>query len=415
MVNRPFRKLMRVEAALRLAFASVETVKGIERVRIERALGRVLARKIVAKKYLPPHDIAVVDGYAVRSIDLRHPSRKPVTLRLVGRSKIGELSRIRLRRGETVAVATGSMMPRGGDAAVMIEDTKMRVGNRVEFRESIKPLEGVTRQGDDLKPGRVVLERGSRLRPEDIGVLKALGLTSVQVVRRVRVAILSTGDELVNKARRGDSAKTVDLNRPILKGMLRELGASVVDLGIVKDDEAAIKGALRRGLSYADLVLVTAGSSVGNSDLVSRCINSLGKPGMIVHGVAMRPAMPTGVAAIGGKPVVSLPGFPVSAVFAFRVFVRPLIAKLVGAPDTHDPTITATLSERIHRIKGGRTFVRVRVRKVRSGYVAVPVAAQRSSILTSIVDANGIVTIPESMSQMDAGTKVWVTLTGAVS
>ena len=198
----------------------------------------------------------------------------------------------------------------------------------------------------------------------------------------------------------------------ILTAMLRELGAIPVDLGIVDDDEGAIKAALRAGLGAADLVLVTAGSSVGKRDLVPACINSLGRPGMIVHGVAMRPAMPTGVAVVKGKPVVSLPGFPVSAMFAFRVFVRPLLAKLVGAPELPEPTVQAVLKERVTGMPGSRTFVRVRVKKVGDGYVAVPLKAQRSSILTSMVDANGVVTLSESAPSIEAGKEVSVTLTG---
>ena len=414
MPSREFRHLTKVEDATRLFFDAVRAVREVESIKIERALGRVLARPIVAKRYLPAHDIAVVDGYAARSVDLRHASsRNPTILKLVGENRLGESSRSKVRKGETVAVATGSIIPKGSDAVVMIEDTRPLSENRVEFRRPINPRQGMTGRGEDLRPGRLALDRGSRLRPEDIGVLKALGLATVPVVRRLRVAVLSTGNELVDKAGKHDSPKVVDLNRPILTAMLQELGAKPLDLGIVEDDERAIKAALRAGLATADLVLVTAGSSVGKMDLVPSCINSLGRPGMIVHGVAMRPAMPTGVAVVRGKPVVSLPGFPVSAMLAFRIFVRPLLAKLVGAPEQLESTVKAVLEKRANGTPGSRTFVRVKVRRAKDGYVAVPLAAQRSSILTSMVDANGIITLPESSPLIEAGREVSVTLTGS--
>ena len=416
MPTREFRKLTRVEDATRLFFDAVGTVRDVESIKIRDALGRVLARRVVATRYLPAYDIAVVDGYAVRSVDLhRVSSRKPKILRLVGESKLGQLPRAQVREGETVTVATGSVVPKGSDAVVMAECAKALSGNRVEFREPINPRQGMTGKGEDVRPGRLVLESGRRLRPEDIGVLKALGVGTIPVVRKLRVAVLSTGNELVDTVRRSDSGKIVDLNRPILTAMLRELGANPVDLGIVEDDEKEIMAALRAGLAKTDLVLVSAGSSVGKRDLVPGCINRLGEPGMIVHGVAMRPAMPTGVAVVKGKPVVSLPGFPVSAMLAFRVFVRPLLAKLVGAPSLFDPSVKAILKKRVSGTPGSRTFVRVRVERVGNGYVVVPLAAQRSSILTSMVDANGIITLPESVASIGAGCEVSVTLTGSLA
>jgi len=414
--TRGFRKLTSVEDARRQFFDAVGSVRDVESVRLSDALGRVLARRIVARGYLPVNDISVVDGYAVRSKDLRPASsRNPKVLHLVGESRLGQLSRTRVTRDETVRVATGSIVPKGSDAVVMVEDTQALGGDRVKFHEAVHPRKGITAKGEDLRPGQLVVDRGSRLRPEDIGVLKALGLTTVPVVRRMRVGVLSTGDELVNAIRKSDPAKIVDLNRPIITAMLQELGAAPVDLGIVKDDDVAIKTALKKGLAATDLVLVTAGSSVGHRDLVPECINSLGKPGVIVHGVAMRPAMPTGVAVVRGKPVVSLPGFPVSAMLAFRVFVRPLLAKLVGAPELPEPTIKAVLKKRVRSIENSRTFVRVRVHRVGSQFVAVPLKAQRSSLLTSMAHANGIVTLPESVQSIEAGTEVSVTLTGHVA
>jgi molybdenum cofactor synthesis domain-containing protein len=228
------------------------------------------------------------------------------------------------------------------------------------------------------------------------------------------VGILSTGNELVDAPKRGNSGKIVDLNRPILSAMVRELGADPIDLGIANDDTRIIEGRLKAGLGKTDVVLVTAGSSVGKRDLVPDCINRLGNPGMFIHGVAMRPALPTGLAVVKGKPVISLPGFPVSAMIAFRTFVRPLLAILGGAPEPVEPTIRAVLKEAITGFPAHRTFVRVRVRKVKTGYEAAPLKAQRSSQLSSMVGANGIVTVSEEAQPIKAGTVVTVTLTGDI-
>ncbi len=413
MPTRQFRRLTSVEDATRRFLDTVETVRTVESVKIQDALGRVLARRIVSRKYLPAHDIAVLDGYAVHSADVRHASaRNPTILQLVGESRLGEPSRNRVGRGETVAVATGSILPKGADAVVMVENTRILGRGRIQFRVSVVPREGMTGKGEDLTPGRSVIDRGNRLRPEDIGMMKALGLATVPVVRRVQVGILSTGNELVNTARKSRPEKIVDLNRPIFAAMLEQSGAIPVDLGIVEDDEWAITSALRAGLLRTDVVLITAGSSVGKKDLVAHCINTLGSPGMLIHGISMRPAMPTGLAVVKGKPIVSLPGFPVSAMIAFRVFVRPLLARLSGAPGQVDPTVKAVLKKRVRGIEGSRTYVRVRVKRVRDGFVAVPLEAQRSSILTSMVNANGIVTVSEDIQLIEAGTEVSVTLTG---
>jgi len=244
--------------------------------------------------------------------------------------------------------------------------------------------------------------------------MRALGHTKVRVVRKPRIGIISTGDELVDSPSKLSPGKIIDLNRSILSGMTQELGAVPLDMGIAPDQEKEILRALRRGLRHSDAVLISAGSSVGKRDLLPKCINSIGEPGMVVHGVAMRPSLPTGLAVVKGKPVVSLPGFPVSAIMAFRVFCRPLIAMLSGGQELEESTVRALLKGRIVGIDGYRTYVRVRVRRTADGFIAEPLKVQRSSALTSMVDANGIVTIPEGTSAVDAGQVVDVAVIGEI-
>jgi molybdopterin molybdotransferase len=414
---RGFQNPRKVDEARRLFFRAVRTNSyATQAVRLPEALERILARDAIARQYLPATDVAVVDGYAVRSADLRGASlKRPVFLKLVGESRLGEVCHLQVRWGETVTVATGSSVPKGGDAVVMVERATRPRPNMVQFRTPVSAWQGITRKGDDVRPGSVVLGRGSRLRPEDIGALKALGLERVEVLRKVRVGLLSTGNELVDTYGKKGSARIVDLNRPILSAMVREAGAHPVDLGIARDNKAEITAALKDGLVKSDVVLVTAGSSVGRRDLVPECINRLGRPGVIVHGVAMKPAMPTGLAVVEGKPIVSLPGFPVSAMIAFRAFVRPLLTRLVGATAPLEPTVLAVLEKKITGTPGHRTFVRVLVRRKGDRYVAAPLRRQRSSQLMSMVHANGIVTLPESVHGVGVGKKVLVSLTGDIS
>ncbi len=378
-------------------------------------LGRFLGKDVVADLYLPPFDRAVMDGYAVRAEDVRNASQeKPATLEVVGESRLGEECRIVVGPGKAVAVATGSMMPPGADTVVIVERTSALPGNKVAVHAPAGPRQSIASKGEDVTPGIVVLRKGGKLRSQDIGFLKALGLAKVQVVRRPRIAILSTGNELVDSSNKQRAAKSVDINRPILSAMARESGAVPVDLGIVRDRGVEITAALRKGVKSSDAVIVTAGSSAGKSDLVPKCIDRLGKPGMLVHGVAMRPAMPTGLAVVHGKPMLSFPGFPVSAIFAFRVFARPLIARMMGVREQIEPTVKAALSDRISGAPGYRTFVRVAVKRTQNGLVAEPLKVQRASVLMSMVGANGIVTIPEDISSFEAGQTVDVALIGQV-
>jgi len=411
-----FQNLTKVDDALRAFLGSLgEPSIKLETVDVEKALGRYLGKNVVANQHIPPADRSVMDGYGVRSEDVQNASQgKPAILQVVGESRLDDVCRITVGLGETVAVATGSVVPAGADTIVIVEQTRSLPGNKIAIHAPATAGQSISKKGEDVSPGTVVLTRGKRLRPQDIGILKTLGLPRVRVVRAPRVAILSTGNELVRSLRKRDATKIVDINRPILSGMVQEMGAKSLDLGIVKDRETEITRALRKGLSLSDVVLVSAGSSVGKRDLVPKCVNTLGKPGMLVHGIAMRPAMPTGLAVVNGKPVLSLPGFPVSAIFAFRVFARPLIAKLMGVQELVEPTVRAVLKERITGTPGNRTFVRVKVRKAEEGLVAEPLKVQRSSVLMSMVGANGIVTIPEELSAFEAAQVVDVSLIGEI-
>jgi molybdopterin molybdotransferase len=407
-----FQRLTSVDEALARFLKSVENRRfKTELVHVMQALDRVLAEDVVAQHEIPFFDRSVVDGFAVRSVVAEGATKgKPSVLEIVGESRLGEVYKGIVGERCTVAVATGSIVPKGADTIVPIEDTLQLPERRISLTRTAIRGQNILRKGEDVCRGKIVLESGGRLRAQDLGVLKTLGTERVRVVKRPRVAVLSTGNELVETLRIRSSSQIVDINRMVLSAKINELNGDVLDLGIVKDRKEVIISTLKRAVKLSDLVLVSGGSSVGQRDLVPSCISSLGKPGMLVHGVAMRPAMPTGLASVNGTPIISLPGFPVSAMFAFLVFGRPMIAKLSGMKEVPESKREAMLAEPIKGWKSFRTFVRVTLKTTAGRLTAVPVESQRSSVIMSIVAADGFVTVPEDTGELPAGQIVEVTL-----
>lgn len=300
-------------------------------------------------------------------------------------------------------------MPQGANAVVMVEYSKLREDGTVELSDEVHPAENVARVGEDVRKGTLVLKKGTRILPQDLGMLTYLGMTEVIVARKLRVAVLSTGSELqeVSAFKQG---KIPDVNRPALIAAIRELDCEPVDLGVAADEFSQIRSKLQEGVKTADIVLVTAGTSVGPGDIVPKVVDSLGKPGMVVHGVAMRPSMPTGLAVVDGKPVVSLPGYPVSAYIAFLEFVPPLVAYMLGSDFLPRPLVKARLTRRITGILGSRTYVRVLVTAGRGGLAVNPVRTSGAGILSSLVQANGFIIVPEHVEGFEEGQVVDVEL-----
>jgi molybdenum cofactor synthesis domain-containing protein len=375
----------------------------------DSALSRVLSEDILSSIDIPPSDKAAMDGFAVIADDTYGASTSsPVMLRLVGRVDIGKAPNLRVGKGEAAAVATGAQMPEGANAVVMVEFTKYHSSDLVETWDDVHPAENVARAGEDVRKGSIVLRKGTRLLPQDIGMMKYLGLKSVRVVRKPIVAILSTGKELHDEEFSRD--KVPDVNRPVLSSAVRELGCEVIDLGVAPDRPEEIKSKLQRGLQSADVTLVTAGTSVGPEDNIPKIIDSLGRPGMLVHGVAIRPSMPTGLAVVNGKPVISLPGYPVSAYIAFIEFLPPLIAHMLGTEPQPTPMARAKLTRRVTGVLGSKTYVRVRAVMKKDGIVADPVRTSGAGILSSLVQANGFVIVPENVEGYEEGDEVIVHL-----
>jgi len=398
-----FQKLTDIEDALSVFLEKLKQKKlEPESAHISMSLRRVTAKDVVADQDLPPFDRSAVDGYAVRAQDTFEVSQfSPRLLIASGDEKI--------REGEAREIWTGNPLPDGADAVIMLEHTKRRE-NEIEVWNPVTPSENVSRMGEDVHKGRTAAKSGTRLKPHHIGLLAALGLTHIDVARKPKVAILSTGNELVDLGHKPKANQVIDVNRSILSGMCQELGADAIDLGIAKDDISEIDLKIREGLGKADMVITTGGTSVGYDDFVPTAITQMGPPGVIVHGIAMRPAMPTALAIVQGKPVIVLSGNPVAAMIGFEVFARKLILRLLGIESEPRPMLRARLTRKVPSALGRRVFLRVQVFEKEGEFLADPVRVKGSGVLSTMTEANGYVMIPENREGLDRGESVTVHL-----
>ncbi len=291
----------------------------------------------------------------------------------------------------------------------MLEYTK-RVKDKVEVGTTVTPGRNVSKRGEDVQKGEVAMKAGTRLRPHHLGLLAALGATRVNVVKKPKVAILSTGNELVDLDQKPKPNQIVGTNRLIFSGMCQELGAEPLDLGISKDDIEKIGAKIREGLERADVIVTTGGTSVGQLDLVPLAVNQIGTPGVISHGMAMRPGMPTALAILEGKPIFILSGNPVAAIIGFEVFARPILLKLLGVDREPRPVLKARLTRRVASALGRRVFLRVGVFERDGDFFAEPVRIKGSGILSTMTKANGYVAIPENREGLEEGETVVVHL-----
>src|SRR5689334_7287804 len=403
--------LSREEALTRFEAALFPRAAPSEQRRLADALGTALAEDVTAPIDVPPFDRSNVDGFAVRSADLSAAAEgAPVRLGLNGETiHCGTAPALQVAAGTATAIATGGPLPRGADAVVMVEHTQPAGLATIDVRRAASPGQFISYAGSDIARGEALLRAGTIIGSREIGMLAACGIAEVNVARRPRVAVISTGDELVQPGEALPPAAIYDTNGAIVTAAIDENGGEAVFLGAIPDDEAKLESAMRRALAGADMLVLSGGTSKGAGDLSHRIIGRLGRPGIVAHGIALKPGKPLCLAVSDGKPVVILPGFPTSAMFTFHDMIVPVLRKLAGLPPRADAKVNATVPVRIASELGRTEFVMVSLVEGKDGLIAYP-SGKGSGAITSFAQADGFLKIDALADQMPANSEAEVTL-----
>ncbi len=406
-------KLVPVDQALRSFLGAIPDPGpgSTELIRTEHALGRALAEPVIAPHPLPPFDRTTVDGYAVRAADtLGASSTHPAKFSLAGEVLMGAAPQLGVDRGQAALVHTGGMIPAGADAVVMIEDTQAVNGTEIVVLKAVASGQNVIREGEDVAAGQVVIPAGVRLRPQEIGGLMALGIVRVQVRLRPRVALLSTGDEVVNPEAQPAPGQIRDVNSYSLGALVEQAGGRPILYGIIRDSAAELEAVSRRAHAESDLIAIAAGSSVSVRDLTAGVIQTLGPPGILVHGVSIRPGKPTILAVCDQVPVVGLPGNPVSALVVAGLFLLPALRKLLGLRGPEWPSVRqARLTSNVNSAIGREDYLPVRLEVSPQGLLAAPVHGG-SNLIFTLVRADGLIRIPPEQAGLEQDSLVEVRL-----
>jgi molybdopterin molybdotransferase len=394
------------------AFAGGIEPLGEETVRLAESLGRVISRDMESDQDLPPFRRSVMDGYAVMALNTTGASSSsPAYLNITGEILIGHPPPSDIGPGECCRIPTGGMMPDSADAVVMVEYARELPGGTVEMATSVAPGENVADIGEDIARGQMIVNKGRVVRPQEVGVLAGLGILEVTVFRRVEVGILSTGDELVEPNEKPGPGQIRNINQYSLMSQIKALGGRPHLLGIAPDDPREIRKRVEEGLGKSDMVLISGGSSVGTRDLTARIIDDLGPPGVIFHGVSVRPGKPTILGQAGEKVIFGLPGHPVSAMVSFLNFVRPVILSLSGlAEDDPARPLPAVLGDNIHSRPGREDYVQVALSNSQEGVLRAMPIFKKSGMVTAMAMADGFIVIPSEAEGLEAGESVLVHL-----
>jgi putative molybdopterin biosynthesis protein len=382
-----------------------------ERKVLADALGYALSADLVAPIDVPPFDRSNVDGFAVRSADLVSAGESaPIRVALNDEAiACGTVPLWPVRTGTATSIATGGPLPRGADAVMMVEYTQPASADAIEIRRSASPGQFVSYAGSDIARGEMLLRAGTLIGSREIGMLAACGIAEVAVARRPRVAVMSTGDELVQPGQKLRRAAIYDSNGAIVTAAVTENGGDPVFLGAIADDEQALEAAMRTALADCDMLVLSGGTSKGAGDVSHRIVARLGAPGIIAHGVALKPGKPLCLAVCDGKPVVILPGFPTSAMFTFHDIIVPILRRLAGLPPRADAQVIAKVPVRIASELGRTEFVMVSLVEADGGLIAYP-GGKGSGAITSFAQADGFLRVDALADQMSAGTQAAVTL-----
>jgi molybdopterin molybdotransferase len=397
-------ELISADEARRRFAEAWSPVDEVETVPTPTALGRVLGEPVRAPEDLPPFRRSLMDGFACRAGDI---AGAPATLRLVDDVAMGAVARVPVGPGEAARVPTGGMLPEGADVVVPIEQAELGTGV-VTIGASLAAGRHLIERGEDVRAGEPVLAVGHRLRAPDLGALMGLGLVRVAVYALPRVGIISTGDEVVPADEEPPFGKIRDMNSYSLAAFVEALGAVPHRYGIVEDDAETLFAAARGALAECDMLLFNGGTSVGVKDVVAPVIDRLGRPGVIVHGVDIRPGKPTVFAVCDGKPVFGLPGQPVSVLNTFDQFVAPVLRRMLHLP-AEPPTVRARLTELVRSADGREDHVRVTLEQRDGAWCAAPIQGV-SAMISTMVRAQGITVVPSRSPGFEAGDEVTVRL-----
>jgi len=383
-----------------------------EEIPLEQGLGRILAQDVVSSEDIPPHPRSVMDGYAVRAADTFGAAEgMPAYLRISGEVKMGEFPQVGPVLESCFTIATGGLLPPGADSVIMLEHTVQTGTEMLEIVKPVAPGENVIGRGDDVKKGGQLLKAGHSLRPQDLGLLAGLGITTLRVWKRVRVGLFSTGDEIVPFDENPPPGKVRDMNSVNLAALAREHGAVATSYGVVKDEEDPFLALAEKALRENDIVIFSGSSSVGSRDLGEKVVCTLAE--LLIHGVAIKPGKPVIVAFSGDKALFGLPGHPVSAAVAFDLFVRPVIESFAGREASDLPgrrTVPAVCTRNMNSAGGRTDFVRVALTRKDSGVFEAHPVLGKSGALSTLVAADGFFRIEESSQGIEAGENVTVYL-----
>ncbi len=407
-----FLKLTSVEQALNKLLENLPQSKiRVEEVETLQSIGRVLAEDILSDLYSPAFDRSSVDGFAVRARDTQGTSETiPTYLEIKGEVPMGAPPSFSLLQGEAGVIHTGGMLPQGADAVVMLENSQVINRRMLEVHKSVAANENVLLKGEDVQPGSLVIPAGRQIRPEEVGGLMALGRTRVKVNKQPVVHLVSSGDELVPPDQVPQLGQVRDINTHSLAALVEQFGGAAVVHPILPDDPARLEEKLRECLQTADLVVITAGSSASERDMTADVINRIGNPGVLVHGVSVRPGKPTILAICGDKPVIGLPGNPVSALVIARLFVVPLLDRISGLCETRIlAQVPARITSNLPSQAGRDDYVPVILKELRGDWEAKPIFF-KSNLIFSMVRATGLVHIPSAVTGIAEGTNVTVYL-----
>jgi len=388
--NHNHRKLTSVEQALEKFLLSVNFKPKIEIVFLQDASSRVLAKDIVSKMEIPSFNKASMDGFAIKSSDTKNSTKNNSTfLKVVGKIFAGDKKEQSIKSGECIAISTGSPLPKSTDAVIMIEDV-LRKNGEIKITKNVKKHSNIALHGEEVKKNQLILKKGTWLTPQDIGLIASIGTNQIHVFKKPLIGVLATGNELTKPGTVLKKGKIFESNRIVISELVKQMGGQIQDLGICKDEEKAIEKKVKKGLQN-DVLVITGGSSVGERDFVPKILNNLGKPGIIVKGVAMKPGSPTTLAKIGKTPIIVCPGFPLSSFFAFFVFGNLLLKKMLNTKGPPISEIEAKMETSIKTNQKVTNFVRVKIRKAKDGYFARPISAADSRLLITLTGSDGII------------------------